>query len=196
MNAPMTQAVPEPGGAHDLSLRGWDDFARTRLPPTTASDERFVLFHARWRLASSFEHLYASGFSDRVRDGYSAAFKVFLAYTAHEQLAHAVDLPHWHFPMDGDDQLAAAVRTELNELKAYIDRDSQKRQRVGLDGFWAGTHGDVRFVAYGIRNLVAHGLFTGSRLKARSSQAVLARLAERVLHADEVWFSEWATLED
>lgn len=178
------------------SLPGWAEFARDRLPPRTETDARLVLFHSRWRLARSFERLDAPGFSDPVRDGYSAAFKVFLAYTAHEQLAEAVGLHHADFPIYADSEFAGRLRSDLDEIRPMVTRNARGIQRKGLASFWAGQHDDVRFVAYGLRNTVAHGLFTASRLRTKASQSLLKQLADRVLVADAVWFNDWLSLVD
>lgn len=172
-------------------LDRWPEFAASHLPPRTVSMQRLVLFHARWRLAWCFQELAAPGYSDAVRDGYSAAFKVFLAYTAHEQLAKAVGLKHSDFPLAGDPVLAADVRVHLVRLRHEMMDQSQGGQAAGLGAFWEGASDDVRFVAYGLRNVVAHGPFTASKLRTKKSLAVLERLAEALLLADETWFGDW-----
>lgn len=150
-----------------------------------------TLFHARWRLASAFDGLSAPGFSDQIRDGYSAAFEVFLAYTAHEQLAKALGMGHSEIPLDRDPELAAEIRTHLRDFEALLTKGARGKQRDGLREFWSGGTDDVRFIAYGIRNEVAHGPFTASRLKTKRSHAVLGRLAKEVLLVDELLFSAW-----
>ena len=172
-------------------LDRWREFAASHLPPRTASTQRLVLFHARWRLAWCFEELAAPGYSDAIRDGYSAAFKVFLAYTAHEQLAEAVGLKHNGFPLEADPVLAADIRVHLERLRREMMDQSKGAQATGLAAFWDGASDDVRLVAYGLRNVVAHGPFTASKLRTKKSLAVLERLAEALLLADETWFGDW-----
>jgi hypothetical protein len=179
----------------ERELAGWPEFAAGHLPPKTMSDRRLVLFHARWKLAWCFQELAAPGFSDKVRDGYSAAFKVFLAYTAHEQLADAVGVVHHELPLQGDPRLAADIRRHLLGLRESVDGEARgRKQQDGLLAFWDAKTDDVRFFAYGLRNVVAHGPFTASKLRSKRSLEVLVRLAEFMLLADEQWFGDWVDI--
>lgn len=172
-------------------LARWTEFAEGHLPPTTAVARSAALFNARWRLAWHFQELTAPGYSAKVLDGYSAAFKVFLAYTAHEQLALTTGVPHWEFPFDEDPLLAAEIRKHLEGIRASTLRGAHGKQKHGLTAFWEGRSDNIRFVAFAIRNEVAHGPFTASKLRSKASHALLGRLARRVLLGDEQWFGEW-----
>lgn len=172
-------------------LERWAEFAVAHLPPRTGGEQRLVLFHARWRLAWCFQELAAPGYSDGVRDGYSAAFKVFLAYTAHEQFAESVGMPHWTFTLDCDPGLAADLRQNLAGIRGALFQSARGKQADGLTAFWKGESDDVRIIAFALRNVVAHGPFTGSKLRTRKSRVLVGRLAETLLLADERWFGQW-----
>ena len=105
--------IQEADDTRARDLKRWPEFASAHLPPTTGKARAAVLFHARWRLASAFEELAAPGYSDTVQKGYSAAFKVFLSYTAHEQLAKAIGLSHAALPLFASQDLAADLRRHL-----------------------------------------------------------------------------------
>lgn len=171
-------------------LERWPEFANRYLPDQAYAKRNFILFQARWRLAWSFESLGAPGYSGAVLDGYSTGFNLFLAYTAHEQLAKAVGRRHHEFAME-DAPLAADVRKRLSPLQRSLLNEASKPQAESMLAFFAAQSDDVRAVAYGIRNMVAHGPFAGSKLRSKVSRAVVASLAERILLLDEQWFGEW-----
>lgn len=183
--------IQEADDTRARDLKRWPEFASAHLPPTTGKARAAVLFHARWRLASAFEELAAPGYSDTVQKGYSAAFKVFLSYTAHEQLAKAIGLSHAALPLFASQDLAADLRRHLAGFWGSISHDASPRQQVGIAEFRDGDTNDVRAVAYGLRNVVAHGPFTGSKLRSKASRAVLGELAGAILIEDEKWFDQW-----
>lgn len=170
-------------------LLRWDDCANRLLAggPKLQIACELQLFRSRWRLAWHFQGFNALDFSDATLDGYSAAFRVFLAYTAHEQLAKSIAARHDFLPFE-DQDLAHLVREQLRSLEALTLANARGKQHAGLGEFWSAQTDDVRFFAYGLRNLVAHGPFTANKVKTKSAQRVLANVAEFILLASEQAF--------
>lgn len=170
-------------------LRRWDECARKLLAggPKLQIAYELQLLRSRWRLAWHFQGFIAPDFSDATLDGYSAAFRVFLAYTAHEQLAKSIAAKHDFLPFE-DQGLARLVREQLRSLEALTLAQAKGKQHAGLEEFWSDQTDDIRIFAYGLRNLVAHGPFTANKVKTKAAQRTLANVAEFVLLTSEEAF--------
>lgn len=107
-----------------------------------------------------------------------------MAYTAHEQLAKAIGKKHNFVPIENRD-LANRVRDGLPSLESLTLAHAKGKQHAGLEEFWNGRSDDIRFFAYGLRNLVAHGPFTANKVKTKSAQRTLADVAEFILLISE-----------
>lgn len=178
-------------------LAGWANFASAHLVngPKYNATHQLQLFRSRWRIAWNFKGFNVAGFSDATVDAYSAAFKVFLAYSAHEVLATSIGQEHTKFPYENLD-LSEKVRKNLCSLKALTLECAKGKQSELLTAFWNGDANDLRPFAYGVRNVVAHGPFTGNRIKTKKARSTLLEVAEYVLGVSEDWFVEWAELVD
>ena len=173
-------------------LLRWDECARDFLAggPKYQIAYELQLFRSRWRLAWLFQTFNAPEFNDATVDGYSAAFRVFLAYTAHEQLAKSIGEKH-NFISFEDRDLAHRVRDGLPTLEALTRAHATGKQHAGLEEFWNGRSDDIRFFAYGIRSLVGRGPFTANKVKTKSAQRTLtdvADVAEPILLISEQFF--------
>lgn len=179
-------------------LEGWDEFATNHLAggPKFRVAADLQLFRSRWRLASNFEGFDAAGLSDGTVSGYAAAFKVFLAYSAHELLASSIGISHTELPAYENPPLASEIREQLHSLRRLTLDNAQGQQATWLGEFWDSKSDDLRPFAYGIRNVVAHGPFTSNKVKAAKAQKTLLAVAEYMLTITEAWFQHWAEVLD
>ncbi|AMA09846.1 hypothetical protein [Picosynechococcus sp. PCC 73109] len=121
-------------------------------------------FAARYRLASGFKGLDVEGFrQESTVNGYSATFKVFLAYTALEQLHKATrsNPQHLHERF-GESQpiLAAKLRDFSNILNFLREQLASEKLKKELQNFIDEKHDVCLYVATGLRHAFSHGFMS------------------------------------
>lgn len=152
----------------------------------------------RYRLASAFNGLDVSAFDKRTRDGYSVATKLFLAYSAYDEIREAEKIlrnaknPKIHHVFDF--KLAHKIRK--NEGLERLLRNSVAVTRKSLVDsiarFYEEGNNEVMCVATALRNCFAHGDFTAGSadLQTKTAQSVVNELTDIVLLKSNEIFNE------
>ncbi|MGB2923671.1 MAG: hypothetical protein WBB82_00040 [Limnothrix sp.] len=120
-------------------------------------------FAARYRLASGFESLNVKGFRQELTiKGYGATLKVFLAYTALEQLHKASKSKrhlHEHFGKVQPD-LAVKLRETPSILTFLSEQLESRMLRQKLQEFVEEKHDVCLYVATALRHAFSHGFLS------------------------------------
>ena len=151
---------------------------------------RLSRFPYRYRLAKSFVGIDAKEVG-KTLIGYEAGMKVFLAYTAYEDLIYAAqELGIENVKAKNENtilnkELAEQLLKNTNLIKFVRNnlRDEDTLLKVRIEEFIRGETNDVLFLALAIRNLYAHGVFTATKggVKNKTDKALYFRLANEVL---------------
>ncbi len=152
--------------------------------------KRLSRFPYRYRLAKSFVGIDAKEVG-KTLIGYEAGMKVFLAYTAYEELIQAakeLGVPEIKSKNDNeilDKELATELIKNSQLIQLVLDNikaeDTQIKKQIEL--FIRGETHDILFLARAIRNLYAHGVFTatGGGVNTKAKRALYYKLADRLL---------------
>jgi hypothetical protein len=151
---------------------------------------RLSRFPYRYRLAKSFVGLDAKEVG-RTLIGYEAGMKVFLAYTAYEDLIYAAQKLGIENVKDKNENtiLNKELAEQLLKNKSLIDfvrnnlRDEDAKLKMRIEEFIRGETNDVLFLALAIRNFYAHGIFTATKggVTKKADKALYFKLADVVL---------------
>ncbi|MEB3225223.1 MAG: hypothetical protein VKJ86_05400 [Synechococcus sp.] len=118
-------------------------------------------FAARYRLASGFKGLDVEDFRQELTvNGYSATFKVFLAYTALEQLHKATKTENQKFNNrfeEAQPVLASKLRETPKILIFLSEQLESPKLRAKLQDFIDKKHDFCLCVATGLRHAFSHG---------------------------------------
>ena len=152
----------------------------------------------RHRLTVAFEGLQASEIEKRTLLGYSCVTKLFLAYTAYDEIREAEKLllekKNKKFYKIFDFNTANNLRrnTQLEALLKNSVAVTDKTLLKALQKFYDNKNNEVMCVATAIRNCYAHGDFTasGANLRAIKERASVEMLTEIVLKKSNEIFSE------
>lgn len=154
-----------------------------------------VRFAYRYRLAKSFTYTHAPEVG-RTLAGYDAILKLFLAYTAYEQILKPAVRLHVFaiLPVDRneiyDANIAENLRANEKLMNFLIGYSTDKNLTNRLQLFKENKTDDVTRVAYAIRNVYAHGDLTASAigLGTHFQQDILWDLANFLLnYSDEIF---------
>lgn len=147
-------------------------------------------FPYRYRLAKSFVAIDAKEVG-KTLIGYEAGMKVFLAYTAYEELIGAayklgVDNVKKKYENEiANKELAIQLmkNTKMVEFVRENIKDDSEFLKVKIEDFIRGNSNDVLFLALAIRNFYAHGVFTATKggVRNKSDKALYFKLANEVL---------------
>ena len=123
-------------------------------------------FATRYRLASGFKSLQVDGFSEKTEtvDGYSAMFKVFLAYTALEQLHKAskeFKKQHLHQRFAKPHPELAQQLREAESILIFLNEHLESKYlKEKLKEFEDEKHDVCLYVATGLRHAFSHGFMS------------------------------------
>jgi len=163
------------------------------LPSRDAIDTQLARFRARYRLAGSLESVTFSGYGQATVDGYTAALRVGLAYSALETLESSVRVEEWSVAVSNAELRDRYLSQRLTKLREWIQGEQFKwmlQQR--LDALSAGESDDVRSLAEAIRHKTFHGGLSAHGAgvaTSKTSLAFLNDLAQAVLDASDREFS-------
>ena len=148
-------------------------------------------FWSRYRLAKSFQSISLDSYTAETTEGYSALFRVFLVYSAFEQLLDCcgLNLPGVEpfLPPYRPSECEEAIRkvdhydSFLGVVMKHLDRAAHRTQ---LEKFLSIEPCNVLYVAAGIRHIFAHGKLTpnsGAGFTAPAQQ-ISAILCEFLFH--------------
>lgn len=152
----------------------------------------------RYRLAVAFEGLQASSVDKRTLEGYSCVTKLFLAYTAYDEIREAEKLLRdkkkviFHKIFDFHTANKLRRNTQLRDLLKNSVAVSDKTLLKSLNNFYDNNNNEVMCIATAIRNCYAHGDFTasGANLRTVRERASVEKLTEVVLIKSNEIFSE------
>ena len=152
--------------------------------------EKLNRFPYRYRLAKSFVGLDAKEVG-KTLIGYEAGMKVFLAYTAYEDLIDAavkLNVENVKKKYDNEIQnkelaLLLMKNTKMVEFVRENILDDGELLIAKMEDFIRGNSNDVLFLALAIRNFYAHGVFTATKggVRNKSDKALYFKLANEVL---------------
>ena len=164
----------------------------------TEVKKRLSRFPYRYRLAKSFVAIDAKEVG-RTKIGYEAGMKVFLAYTAYEDLIYAVyrlgieNVKEKNANIISNKELALEFLKNVNLLRFIRENlrkeDAQLKEKI--EKFIRGESNDVLFLALAIRNFYAHGAFTATTggIKNKSDKELYFKLSDVVLKYCDKRFS-------
>jgi hypothetical protein len=152
----------------------------------------------RYRLAVAFEGLQASSVDKRTLAGYSCVTKLFLAYTAYDEIREAERLllgknkKRFHKIFDFHTANKLRRNIPLGELLKLSVAVTDKTLVKSLHNFYDNNNNEVMCIATAIRNCYAHGDFTasGGNLRTVRERAAVEKLTEVVLMKSNEIFSE------
>lgn len=138
--------------------------------------ELFSRFASRYSMALEFESLSLSGTSKETSEAYVALLRVMLSYSALEVLESALGSKSQIAIFE--DQLSSWFRQESQEFLVHelLKSATSKSLSGRLTAFRKFEHDDLRPMVEAIRNLMAHGTMSASRLKLNQSKVRRERI--------------------
>lgn len=164
--------------------------------------KRLSRFPYRYRLARSFVGIDAKEVG-RTLIGYEAGMKVFLAYTAYEDIIVAAqklgaDVKGKNRNEIINEKLAKELikNTKLIEFVRENITEEDELIRQQMEKFIRGDTYDVLFLALAIRNFYAHGVFTatGGGVNNLDKKRVYFKLADTLLNYCDARFTNCVNL--
>ena len=159
---------------------------------------RLSRFPYRYRLAKSFVGIDAKEVG-RTLIGYEAGMKVFLAYTAYEDLIYAAQKLGIENVKDKNENIISNKELADEFLKntnliAFVRENLRNEDvllKARIEEFIRGETNDVLFLALAIRNFYAHGIFTATKggVTKKADKALYYKLADVVLKYCDKRFS-------
>lgn len=153
---------------------------------------RFVY---RYRLAKSFTGIIAKDIGRTIK-GYNAILKVFLTYTAYEQLLKASNGLSV-YGLDGiaknrivDIELAERLRKNKQLIDFLVEYSTDSVLIGQLVAFRKNANNDIVCVAYAVRNVFAHGELTATPIgiALKDERTTLLDLADFLLnYCDDIF---------
>jgi len=151
---------------------------------------RLSRFPYRYRLAKSFVGIDAKEVG-RTLIGYEAGMKVFLAYTAYEDLIYAARKLGIENVRDKNEntilnkELAEQLLKNNNLIEFVREnlRSEDALLKARIEEFVRRETNDVLFLALAIRNFYSHGIFTATKggVNKKADKALYYKLADVVL---------------
>lgn len=157
--------------------------------------KHLIRFVYRYRLANSFSGIVADDVGSSLK-GYNTILKVFLTYTAYEQLLNSANGLHVFGLLSIDKnyilnkKLAGKLRENKELINFLIEHSVGSILISQLSKFRDDKNDDVVCIAYAIRNIFAHGELTATAIGTRlaSQRKVLDELANFLLaYCDETF---------
>lgn len=152
----------------------------------------------RYRLANAFNGLDVTGIDKRTLRGYSAATKLFLAYTAYDEVRVAEKIlldrknPKLHHVFNFP--LAHKIRRNkgLERLQKNSSAVTRESLTKSVAKFYDEGNNEIMCIATAIRNCFAHGDLTagGADLDTVKAQVVVEELADAVMQKSNEIFNE------
>ena len=170
------------------------------LPSRDAIDKQLARFRARYRLAGSLESVTFIGYGHATADGYTAALRVGLAYSALETLESSGRVGERAVAVLDADLRDRYLSQRLTKLRGWIQGEKfNGKLQQRLDALVAGGIDDVRSLAEAIRHKTFHGGLSAHGTGVATSKTTLAfldDLAQAVLAASDREFSRLVMVEN
>lgn len=155
--------------------------------------KQLIRFVYRYRLAKSFSGMIADDIGNSIK-GYNTILKLFLTYTAYEQLLNSANGLHVFQLLSVNKnfilntQLADKLRNNKELINFLIEHSIDSILISQLAKFRDEKSDDVVCIAYAIRNVFSHGELTATAIGTRlaSQRKVLDELVNFLLaYCDE-----------
>lgn len=168
-------------------------------------------FPYRYRFANSFYAIEADiAIKNRTLIGYEAGMKVFLAYTCYEQIVYVAN----SLKIDGisaksfNEIINNNITTKLHKNKSFMNMIKEAYElgceeenkvskpsttlSISLHKFLNNKSDDILCLAYAIRNLYAHGEFTGggSGVTNNTTRKLFFEIADELLSYSNKIYSQ------
>ena len=163
--------------------------ATVNLRSHSENKKLLARFVYRYRLAQSFTEIIAKDIGRTIK-GYNAILKVFLTYTAYEQLLKASNglrvygLDSIDRNRIADIELAERLRNNKQLIDFLIEYSTDSILIGQLVAFRKNKNNDIVCVAYAIRNVFAHGELTATPIgiALKTERTTLIDLADFLLN--------------
>ena len=174
-------------------------YSRIKSVKKNIDDEKikqnFNRYVYRYRLARAFEGINAPDIGKQTLGGYTAAMKMFLAYSAFDEIrAIKKKIKELKIPQNEHIQILDAEAAEHirknKELELLLKNSRVVNNNslvADIDRFYEGENFDVMCIATAFRNTFSHGVFTAGAagLKTKKNQKIIYLLADLVLIKSE-----------
>jgi hypothetical protein len=167
--------------AHYEKFRQIAKSGRTLTPGFKRTNEEVFRFCNRFRLAKAFTGITAVGYRHKTTEGYSALFRVFLAFSAFELLMKIADLNHKGAieicVQHGDSAKVQAIQSVPNNIAFFsfvaahlapTAKDLSKELKWFLDG----NSTSIYTLARSIRHIFSHGHLTSYSNNVQPGQVI------------------------
>jgi hypothetical protein len=177
------------------SPKSWKKYLAHAKPSADPRIAQFSRFAARYSIASQLEGVSMSSSSEAKNDAYTQLLKVMLAYSALEALETALGAKS-QIKVTAP-QITKVLRDAKNLWLLKVLEDSIERNSKNLNlfqQFVAHESDNLRPAVYAIRNLMAHGTLSASRLRLLNSKQrrqLFCDLSEATLNAADLRFTEY-----
>lgn len=157
-----------------------------------------VRFGSRFRLAAAFRGLELDGYNTSTTGGYAALMRVFLCWSAFEQLMTILglrqkDLDAFLAPYAPDRIAKVVKRTDKKEaFFQFVRSKVDKRHAKALDDYFQHNLTNVTFLASAIRHIFVHGFLTphSNDVKPGNVESVCSVVSEFLLDVMSRAFAE------
>lgn len=161
---------------------------------------RIHRFAYRFRLAKAFKGIKVDNEFEKSVDGYDVGLKILLAVTAYDEIAPVAKTLRVSTNQFGKlkDSQAASLRSNKKFSRFILGCEHKPEYSAKIKAFLDGTVENAFPVAFGIRNVFAHGEFTpgGAGITKANRKDFLA-LADMILdQAESVYFNCLMELKD
>jgi hypothetical protein len=156
-------------------------------------------FQYRYRLACSFSSMTIDGTSLLTTKGYTAYMKLFLAYSAYDEVREAekVLLERKKLKVHNiknEKDLASNLRTNIKLKNLLIDgiKDDEIGLRESLNLFYEGITDNIMCIATAARNSFVHGTLTagGAGLSTKAKVSDIEKLSTALINYSDKLFSK------
>ena len=126
-------------------------------------------FMYRYRMAKAFQTIVAEDVEKRTVDGYACGMKLFMAYSAYDEIRAAERIllkQHWNETHTyKDEELAMRIRKNEKMQKLLIETIAvdERGLKIMLKKFYANKNNEIMIFASSLRHSFVHGDFTTAR---------------------------------
>jgi hypothetical protein len=159
-------------------------------------------FMYRYRMSKAFKTIVAVDVEKRTVDGYACGMKLFMAYSAYDELREAEMYLKNSKKMNThklkNKDLAERIRKNIKMKQLLLDTKKIKDEglRAELKKFYEGRNDEVMCFATCLRHCFVHGDFTTARsgLTTKTQIAVVDEVTEMVLKVSDELFTKIVTV--
>ena len=177
-------------------------FSKKQLEKNTEILNLLNRFMYRYRMANAFQTIVAVDVEKRTVDGYACGMKLFMAYSAYDELREAeknlINGEWLKTHKLKNKELAERIRKnkKMKELLLTTSRVEGEGLRRVLKKFYEGRNDEVMCFATCLRHCFVHGDFTTARsgLTNKTQIAVIDEVTEVVLKVSDELFTKIVTV--